>query len=746
MENFAETPNGVLLIANGFGPVLRWDGFTTEAELAGVAAPEEAVELASEGVGPIAGDYTAYLRYVDRNGNLSDLSPISDELAISTLSGEISDATDESPIVITTIGSHGLTTGDSVFIQGVAGNAAANGQWVITVLSTTTFSLQGSEGDGTYIGGGTWARGAARIVYSNIEAPASPQVARRQILRNTAGQADIYYVDLDTTDLTSTTLSTTKTDSQLSAEDPQPILNADGSLAANSHGVPPNQKAAIAHQLDRMFYAGETEYKDGHIEVTFGSKTVQGVGTEWVAAAQGRFLWVSGAVRPYEIASVNVDSQSLTLAEPYGGATDAFAAYSIRPGVAEKQLVYYSEAGLPESVPATNAFALREDGDEIVGLMARGSFLFILKKRNVYRFTFESNPAVDGGVFHAINRGCVNNRCWVITEDMAYLMDEGGVYSFGGDQGIESVSLQIKDIFRHGDTKINWAASRYFHALHDPAEKTIRWFVALAGAYLPRHAIVYDYAMQRWSINEFPIPITASCRGVLNGVPTSIVASLGKVYALSPGLQATDGAEPGSGTMRGTATSATWDSLTDTTASFASSGMGLTPVTIVDGRGAGQTRVVASATSTTLRFTQPWAIIPDSTSVYQVGGIKWSWKTGWHKLVATDANTVRSFSVDYETEEGAAEFRLSTFFDNSTSAEVAKANYSLYSGAGVRRLSGEDSKLIDLTKLHGFVKVQFDGRREVNSDGKRQVMFRLSGTTNTESTQVNEVVIEGVRG
>lgn len=62
--------------------------------------------------------------------------------------------TNATPIVVTT-GVHGLVTGASVTITGVGGNTAANGSWPITVLSTTTFSLDGSVGNGAYTSGGT---------------------------------------------------------------------------------------------------------------------------------------------------------------------------------------------------------------------------------------------------------------------------------------------------------------------------------------------------------------------------------------------------------------------------------------------------------------------------------------------------------------------------------------------------------------------------------------------------------------
>jgi hypothetical protein len=71
-------------------------------------------------------------------------------------SGSVSGATNASPIVVTTSADHGLPTGAYVKIAGVAGNTAANDEWFITSVSATTFSLDGSTGNGAYTTGGTW--------------------------------------------------------------------------------------------------------------------------------------------------------------------------------------------------------------------------------------------------------------------------------------------------------------------------------------------------------------------------------------------------------------------------------------------------------------------------------------------------------------------------------------------------------------------------------------------------------------
>ena len=67
----------------------------------------------------------------------------------------IAGATEAAPILITTTAAHGLETGDIVFVNGVAGNTAANGTFTVTVSSATSFLLNHSSGNGAYSSGGT---------------------------------------------------------------------------------------------------------------------------------------------------------------------------------------------------------------------------------------------------------------------------------------------------------------------------------------------------------------------------------------------------------------------------------------------------------------------------------------------------------------------------------------------------------------------------------------------------------------
>lgn len=73
----------------------------------------------------------------------------------SATGGTITNATNASPIVITSAG-HGLTNGTIVHVSGVTGNTGANGEFAVTVIDANTFSLNGSVGNGAYVSGGVW--------------------------------------------------------------------------------------------------------------------------------------------------------------------------------------------------------------------------------------------------------------------------------------------------------------------------------------------------------------------------------------------------------------------------------------------------------------------------------------------------------------------------------------------------------------------------------------------------------------
>lgn len=88
--------------------------------------------------------------------NRSGIStPTSEVQAAPGTANQITGITTANPGVVTTSSAHGLTTGAVVGIAGTTGATQANGVWVVTVLSSTTFSIPVNV-TGTFGGSPFW--------------------------------------------------------------------------------------------------------------------------------------------------------------------------------------------------------------------------------------------------------------------------------------------------------------------------------------------------------------------------------------------------------------------------------------------------------------------------------------------------------------------------------------------------------------------------------------------------------------
>jgi hypothetical protein len=639
---------------------------------------------------------------------------------------------------------HNLLTGARVKIEGIGGNTGANDTWDITVLTADTFSLDDSTGTAAYTGGGTWTSGVLTLNYTTVQAATDSRIVRRQVLRNTDGQTDVYYVDIDTTDLSSLSLSSTRTDTELAAQESQAILDEDGGVLADANTPPPNHKPYLAFHLGHMFYAGHRDYNRGMVQVTNGSATVSGVGTDWVSALEDRYLYVKDAPEPYLISSVDTANQTLTLSSAYLGATNKFGIYGIRASPAERRTVYYSISGKPYSVPATNGVTIPETGDDITGLMVRGSWLYVLEKRHIWKITFADSIPEDLGLFPASDRGCINQRCFVQVEDRVFMLDEQGVHIFGGPDDLP-LSEPIQEIFRPegtGKWRIDWDSQDLFHAVHYRPQETIRWFVTMSGSLWPRHALCFSYRLKRWWIEEFTSDISGSCHGRIRDTPFNFLGSEARtVHAMNIGYL--DVVNSQNGHVYGTVTDADIMTLTDSLATFGSDLVNAT-VTITDGRGRGQNRRIVAVSSGILTLDRPWSILPDDESLYQIGGVNWRYKTSWFRYAPNEQNAERRVETVFEPLHRTVTARLKFYHDFMDEADMQALSATSAAKNGVKAVSGEQDLRIDLTKAAGIVQHRYPGHREYSTDGRRFVQLELQGASNDEPVSIYQLSFEGV--
>lgn len=672
---FARATNGYVYMATGLTPVTKWDGLRAEAITAGVPAPAAALTLAATGNGDISGRYTAYQRFIDADGNPSNLSPVSNEI-------------------------------------------------VVTDVAT--------------------------VLYTDVEVPTDKKIVTRQILRNTDGQSLTYYVDVETTDLNLTSFSSTKLDTELRLGVAVPLFDTEDRSLANRFGVPRNDKPLIAYYNSRLFLAGDITYAEGHIEVTNGSTTVYGIGTEWTDSFTDRFLYIVGHDRSYEIASVDTDNQTLTLESAFRGTTDTLAEYAIRSAPAQRTLMYFTESGRFDAWPAVNSLEISSSEDleeEITALLVSQSFLYIIQRRHIYRMTFLADPLTDGGVFLAARRGCINNRCWVNVDGWTYMIDDRGAYRFDGSDQVEELSMPIQDIFwnnREGsDARINWKASRLFHASHDRDDATVRWFVALSGQRVPRHALCFNYQNQQWWIEEYPWPVGASelvrrlpPRAILSGPPR-------RVYTTNVGTL--DGPNQDAGDTRCDVLSAGPCSVTTQDAIFPVSGVVGNPIAIVEGRGKGQVRVVSSVSGQTVRTTQRWSIRPDTTSVFQLGGIRWKWLSGWFNWAFKEEDQVRRIIFGFQPVTHSNTFDLRVYRDYAESPEVWQLTWpnTPAEASGVETTRDDPDAVFDLTQEKGYAHLRLDSWKSFDEWRRDIISLELRGFSGHDHVQIFGGVIQG---
>lgn len=743
-DAYAKTPLGEILILDGVNSVKRWDGLLPAPVDAGLIAPTTACTV-TKGTDPgqIIGYFRAYCRELDSRGNVSNLSPISNTELCEGPTGAVTGATNTSPIRITTSGAHGLTTGDIVRIEGTQGNTGCIATWEITVVDGTHFDLNFSAGDGTYTSGGTWTAGVDVIEYSAVPVPTDPKVTRKQILRNTDGQFTTFYVDVDTTDLAGTAFTSDNTDEDLGFTTGVPLLTSDGLPFADANHPPPNFFTSMAHHNSRMFSCAIRTYREGGAVLTNASTAVVGLGTNWTPTLAGRFLYVNGGTVAYEIASVE-GARALTLLVAYADASDPYATYAIRPEEGQRRAVWYTQAAKAESWSPIYALEVQEDGDELVGVMVKGSFIYFVSADRIFRFTYQADPARDGQQYSSCQRGSANARCWVQVEETTFMLDRAGIHAFSGGQESEQISTPIQNVFQTLEDFryiVNWDARDHFHAAYFPDEETIRWFVSMGSRRRPRHAIALHYRTNRWVLEEYPFAVTSSAQVLVGQARLVFVGSDG-ARTFCAGQGKLDGIDHRQGTVFGAVQEAGLCSLTDGRAAYDDAVVGLA-VTITSGTGAGQRRIIHAVDDQTLRIVQPWRIIPDDTSQYQIAGVNYRYRSA--RLAWAEDQGVESaakLGIFFEPSIDPSFARIRLFEDRRDIPVVFRSD--TFGEEGVSAEDGTAELELDLTNENAYAQQRMDSRRDDNIEGVRQWSFEIEGTAGNQGAEITGFVIDGV--
>lgn len=587
---------------------------------------------------------------------------------------------------------------------------------------------------------------ANQVNYTSVPVSPDARTVARRIWRNTNGQARTIYLDVTIEDNVSTTASSILSDTILQANLNFALLDSANFPHAHDNDPPPDTKPYVFYCLNLAFYLGYENYAEGSCEVVTGSPLVQGRGTEWRSNWVGRNFYPAGGNAVYEIESVDVTNQIITLTGAFLGLSNLFCGYAVRPTPTECAAMYWSQPGKPEAVNPLNAVAVPDEDDVVTGGMVMFGFGYVLKRKSIYRFTFNRNPAKDGRLYPSCRRGAVNERCAVVVGDVAYILDERGIYRFTDGQDGQDVSGPIQDIFRDGtDTPINWQAARYFHASHSPSEFTIRWFVNFSGDYQPRTAICFCYALDRWWTEEYHRPIGCSVLGQSGRSSATFGRNVERVYYGSDAGQIYALTQAAPDVADAAANTLVLDAGISTVTINAAASADLVGAPVVHRAILSsdlQTRRVTAVSGQVITVHPPWLRRPVEGDEIVLGGFPYTMRTDFYRLIRSEKTDERNVEVFFKRNPE-SKLDVSIAFDQGNDDEEAAISLTAESHFGVETKKGRDSARINMGKREGFALMRYDGLREGSQDGRRDVSIELTGIGGNGVDSIQSLIVKG---
>lgn len=692
--SFCVLPDKRLIFTNGLQRGWMWNGLTATADDIGITGPSAAATLtAGSGGACSAGTYKCYYRYVDRDGYVSNLSPVG------------------------------------------------------SVVTTAT----------------------QKIDWSVVAASSESRVVSKQLFRSLADTTSVVYLVATIANATTTYADDALDDTELADAMALPLLNPDGSQFANSFTPPPTTKAVAVMFQDRCFYGVDVSYTTGTVSVSNGSPTLTGTNTAWTAALVGRYFTIAGDTQSYYI-SAYTSATSLTISENYAGTGGAGQSYVIAADPMESNSLYFSSVfdptetdhpGGPEAVLATNQFVLQNnvnDDDSLSALMPYSGDLYAFKQRHAYKINFVRQPNVDMQARLAAYRGCLNQRCWTVHENSAFVLDQRGIYQMDGG-GIQPVSDPIGDLFQTGTSeRIDWTVSKWFWAESVPQLSLVKFHVSFSGdsTTRPKRALVYHTLLKQWWVETYQWELGGYARLEISSELRQIYGAEKDIFYLTEvgcidGLDSTTEAN----TLRGTVTSSGNTTLTASAATFPTAiADNLCPIAIVDGTGKQQIRrVVTRNSATQVTVDSAWTTNPVAGDTFQVGAIPWQvkflplrWQGG------EDAgNTERGIRVAFSPTATASTFDIRRYDDHNTSP----VNYHMgrSEGDGISTTSSDPDAVKDmlltraspLANESGYARISCDDGYVDTTQTRRWITPELRGYQGASRVMIYQIEVEGAQ-
>ncbi len=622
---FAQDRRGVLYGVNGLQRGFRWDGITAAVESLGINAPTAAPTITTPTGGSLSdGEYNLAYRYLDDDTEFDEFG-----------AGGSGYPSSFSTLATATAAANDKFTWAGLLASSDRGDRVE--LWRTTSGQSRVYyrlKFTGVSAGQTYIKtNGTVSTSTNNGIYTQFTVPANHGLVVGAVITMSGNSQGSYNTSHTVTAVTATTVTTsalyvtaggsaawvltgyvndTTDDDTVATYQSMPYSTSDGARDIATRFVPPPANMPyIAFLQDRMFMAGTVEYTEGTI-ATNGTTTITGTSTVFTPGMVGNRLYVGGAV--YTIATYS-SATSITVEREISGTASGLA-FKVMPPYLNYNRILFSEADEPEAMPTYNEVLLQqnqEDNDKITGLAPNNSELIVGQARHLYGLRYFRQPDIDAQPALIANRGMLNNRCWARLEDQLFILDSYGVHIARGPD----VSEFIGDIWR---TESLGSTQTYFFAVANRRAGYVRFHLNLSETGLPKRWLELRPELKTWTTGTYATGVAAACTYNNRTYYGSINRRL---LVETPGSYL-DLVNAG---LRGSPTSSTSTVITNSGASFTDSLLDA-PVSIVSGTGKGQTRYITARSGTTLTVNTAFTTTPDTTSVYSVGAIPWSYQTG----------------------------------------------------------------------------------------------------------------------
>ncbi len=439
----------------------------------------------------------------------------------------------------------------------------------------------------------------------------------------------------------------------------------------------PNFKFVTATKT-RIIGLGTRAKTTGTIAVTNASATVTGTGTLWTKALEGCVLYVNNASRGYTVLTVG-STTSITLAENYAGSNATGQSYEIVLFEGDSMIGWTAKNPLtaypmwwawPQSY---RRYIRRRDDSDFFGCGSLGDQVIVFKKNSHYLLTESGNDFIDTESVTKIGTG----SHWSIVTDS----DNGRVYfitpmgKLYRTSGLSAEDLNV-DLTETEDG-INLTYIEKCEAVWYEQKK---WYVMIypaEGETYCNKILIYERDTQNFVI----LDIYSNCIAIVEETDSGQIYKKpwigtigGFVYKLLTG-NSLGGA---SGTLEGTVTSSGNTTLTDSTASFYITNDGLKDLYVSLFNSSGnfvEERKISSNTGTQLTVDTAWTTNPDTTYTYEIGSIRWSWKSKIFDYGIEEDKVVRNAILNFYKTSASQNVRINLYISDDPEMPATKDQY-----------------------------------------------------------------------